>query len=197
MRLNLCIDIDGTITDPFYWLQHANHYFKTDLTKDRINKYDIHEVLGVPQEEFNLFYEIYCEEIHIKADIREGAGEVLNELNCKHSINYVTAREPRLTEVTRKWLKMKGLPMGSLYVLGSHYKVNKAKELKCDIFIEDRYENAIQLAIAGFKVLLIDCPYNRQSLIYGITRVYDWYDIKKEIELYHKSLIDRRSQVIA
>lgn len=197
MRLNLCIDIDGTVTEPFYWLHYANQYFKTNLTEDRIIEYDIHEVLGIPQEEYNLFYEIYGEELHLNAAVRESARRVLNKLNRNHNINYVTAREPRLTEVTRRWLEMNGLPSGSLYVLGSHYKVNKAKELECHIFIEDRYENAVQLALAGFKVLLIDCPYNRKPLIYGITRIYSWVEIDKEIQMYHNSLIDRRFQVIA
>ncbi|MFT9498194.1 hypothetical protein [Anaerosolibacter sp.] len=69
-------------------------------------------------------------------------------------------------------------------MLGSHYKVNQAKELGCDIFIEDRYENAIQLALAGFEVLLMDCNYNRLPLIPGITRVYDWKEVYKVIEEY-------------
>lgn len=197
MRLNLCIDIDGTITEPFYWLQLANQYFKTNITEDKVTKYDIHEVLGVSRAEYDLFYNIYCEELHVKANVREGAVKILNMLNHRHNINYVTAREPRLAKVTAKWLQMNDLPTGCLYVLGSHYKVNKARELNCHIFIEDRYENAIQLALAGFKVLLIDCSYNRQPLIYGITRVYNWEDINKEIQIYYNSLIDRKSQVIA
>lgn len=196
MKLNLCIDIDGTITEPFYWLDYANKYFKRNLTPRDIKKYEIHEVLNIPNKEYELFYEIYREEMHLKAAVRENAAETLKELDSSHNINYVTARDPGLTEITRKWLDLNNLPKGSLYVLGSHYKVNKARELKCHIFIEDRYENAIQLALGGFKVLLIDCPYNRHPLISGITRVYDWKDIKREIKMYHNNLI-KESQKIA
>jgi hypothetical protein len=62
--------------------------------------------------------------------------------------------------------------------------VNKAREVNCDIFIEDRYENAVQLALTGFCVLLIDCEYNRQHTIPGITRVFSWQHIYKEIMNY-------------
>lgn len=27
-NLNICIDIDGTITEPYYWLEISNKYFK-------------------------------------------------------------------------------------------------------------------------------------------------------------------------
>jgi len=64
-----------------------------------------------------------------------------------------------------------------LFVLGNHYKVNTAKELNCSIFIEDNYNNAIQLSTAGFKVLLIDTNYNRKPLNDNIVRVNNWKDI--------------------
>jgi len=52
MKLNLCIDIDGTITEPFYWLNFANDYFGTSLKPFQITKYDIHEVLHLPKEQY-------------------------------------------------------------------------------------------------------------------------------------------------
>ena len=55
--------------------------------------------------------------------------------------------------------------MSSLSLLGSHDKVAKAYEFCCDIFIEDRYENAVQLSSHGFNVLLIDCYYNQGPFI--------------------------------
>jgi hypothetical protein len=73
-------------------------------------------------------------------------------------------------------------------MLGSHYKVERAKQLECDIFIEDRYENAIQLALEGFQVLLVDCSYNRLPLLPGITRVRDWIEIYEEIETIYEKL---------
>lgn len=187
MKLNLCIDIDGTITDPYYWLDLANKHFQTNIKPSQVTKYDIHEVLKIPREDYLKFYEAHWEQIHGKADLREEVKQFLWKLEQQHNIFYVTAREARMKAVTEEWFRRNDLPQGQLHLLGSHYKVDKAKELNCHIFIEDRYENAIQLAEAGFQVLLIDCYYNRQPLIPGVTRVFDWRDIYKIIEEHNRS----------
>lgn len=188
MKLNLCIDIDGTITEPYYWLKLANEYFGTSTTPSEITTYEIHQVLNIPREDYLKFYDKYGVVMHAKANLREEAKQVLWELDRQHNIFYVTARETRLKEVTEEWFYKNNLPKGELYILGTHYKVDTARELECDIFIEDRYENAIQLALSGFKVLLIDCDYNRHPLIPGITRVFSWRDIKNKIQEYNRSL---------
>lgn len=52
-----------------------------------------------------------------------------------------------------------------------------AKKLESDIFIDDWYENAVQLSKNGFKVLLIDTNYNRMPLNENIIRVFNWNEI--------------------
>lgn len=91
--LNLCIDIDGTITEPYYWIPRASEYFKTHI------------------EYKNVIF-------------------------------------------------------------------------LADLFIEDRYENALQLAQAGFEVLLIDCHYNQGDLPSNVTRVKHWIQIEKLIDSF-------------
>lgn len=182
--LNICVDIDGTITEPYYWIEKANMHFNTNLEPKDVKQYDIHKILGVPRKAYLDFYDKYGEQLHLNAKIREGAADILHKLNESNNIYYITAREKRMHQVTNKWFEYNDLPDEELFLLGSHYKVEKAKEVNCDVFIEDRYENAIQLALSGFYVLLIDCEYNRQPLIDGITRVFDWDDIYKEITNY-------------
>lgn len=182
MSLNLCVDIDGTITEAFYWIDYANKYFGTDLKPHQVTRYDIHEVLNIPREAYQSFYDMHRNEIHGNAKPRKYAELVLWKLSHQHNMSYVTARSPEIMDVTKSWFEKHSLPKCSLHMLGSHYKVEKAKELNCDIFIEDRYENAVELALNGFKVLLMDCTYNRQPLLPGITRVTNWLDAYDEIE---------------
>ena len=78
---------------------------------------------------------------------------------------------------THSYLKNNEIPYDDLFVLGSHYKVDKAKELECSVFVEDNYDNAVELSNAGFKVLLIDANYNRKPLNDNIVRVYSWKEI--------------------
>ena len=52
MKLNICIDIDGTITEPYYWLELANEYFGKNIKPYEVTKYEIHEVLNMPREDY-------------------------------------------------------------------------------------------------------------------------------------------------
>ncbi len=185
MKLNICIDIDGTITEPYYWLPIANEYFDKNIKPHEVNQYEIYEVLNIPREDYLSFYKLYGEQLHSKAEVREDARQILSKLNQLHNVFYITAREAKLEKTTTEWFDRNNLPKGELYLLGSHYKVDKAKELNCNIFIEDRYENAIQVAGSGLHVLLIDCYYNRKPLIPGITRVFNWKDIYKFIKEFN------------
>lgn len=175
--LSICIDIDGTITDPYYWLSYINKYFSKNITEEQVTEYYIDKVMGIARIEYERFYEKYKFQMHINPKIREDVEDVLDRLSLLHNIYFVTAREKELTMLTHLYLRKKELPYDGVFVLGNHYKVDKAKELNCSIFIEDNYDNAVQLSNAGFKVLLIDTNYNRKTLNNNIIRVYSWKEI--------------------
>ena len=181
-RLTIGIDIDGTITDPFYWLDLANQYFGTAVRPEEITIYEIGEVLGLKREEYMKFYEDCKEEIHRKAGVREGAKEKLHQIFRQHEAYYITARDESLYDMTHEWFEKHELPGENLFTLGTHFKVEKAKELGCDVFIEDRYENAVELAEEGIKVLLMDCSYNQEPLSPNMIRVKDWEEVAEVIE---------------
>lgn len=180
-RLNLCIDIDGTVTEPYYWIEKANEYFGTSIKASDVICYDIHKILGVEDKDYIEFYKKFGKTIHRESDMRHGASEVINRLYNNHFIHFVTARDVGMRQTSIEWLDKFNIPIDSISLLGSHDKVNKAKELKSDIFIEDRYENAVQLSEAGFDVILIDCNYNKGILHDKVHRVKNWYQIEKII----------------
>ncbi|MBZ9634113.1 5' nucleotidase, NT5C type [Clostridium sp. FP1] len=176
-NLNICIDIDGTITDAYYWLNITNKYFNKNITEKQITKYYIHEVMGIKQSEYEEFYDKNKIQIHSEQKLREDVQIVIKRLSLMHNIFFVTAREKSLTMLTHSYLRKNEIPYDDLFVLGSHYKVDKARELECNVFIEDNYDNAVQLSDAGFKVLLLDANYNRKPLNENIIRVYSWKEI--------------------
>ena len=181
-NLNICIDIDGTITDAYYWLGPCNEYFNTNITESQVTEYHIHKVLGIEQTEYEEFYEKYKFKLHTEQKLRADAKSVISELSLLHNIYFVTARDKSLTMLTHAYLRKNGIPYDDLFVLGTHYKVDKAKELDCSIFIEDNYDNAIQLSNAGFLVILIDTTYNRKPINANIIRVYNWNQIYKILD---------------
>ena len=80
------------------------------------------------------------------------------------------------------WLKKQELSYVPLYLLGTDRKLNKAKELEFDIFIEDHPMNPLHLAEGGIKVILIDCNYNKDIDHKNIIRVSSWKEIKNVID---------------
>lgn len=176
-NLNLCIDIDGTVTEPYYWLNRANRYFDRQLKPEDVSVYEIHRVLDVGEDDYNEFYDLYGKLLHKESKARFGASQMIRRLYQSHNIHFVTAREEKMRETSIEWLDRHQMPMDSIWLLGSHYKVEKARELKSDLFMEDNYNNALQLAQAGFEVLLIDCSYNRGPLPRNVKRVKNWFEI--------------------
>ena len=189
--LNLCIDIDGTITDPYYWLGITNQYFNKKVIEQQVTRYDIHEVMGIEREVYEKFYNENKFKIHSVQEIREDAKSILKRIHVNHNVYFVTARGQDLEMLTHVYLRKHEIPYDGLYLLGSHYKVNKAKELNCSLFIEDNYDNAMQLANEGFKVLLLDTYYNRKPLNENIIRVDNWneiYTIINEMALSNQAI---------
>lgn len=75
---------------------------------------------------------------------------------------YITARsiDP---EVTQTWLDKFGFPKAKLYCVGvGDSKVEVAKEAGIDIFVDDSYENFLELTKAGIFTYLYDAPYNQK-----------------------------------
>lgn len=186
--LSLCIDIDGTVTEPYYWLERANAYFGSSLRPEHVTQYEIHKLLGIEPEVYQDFYEKNGIYLHAEAEIRLGAREVINTLYDQHLIHFVTAREERMTDVSVQWLNGHHIPMDSITHLGSHHKVEKAVELQADFFIEDSLDNALELAAAGFQVLLIECTYNKGTLPNNILRVSSWFQIERIIDIRARQL---------
>lgn len=176
-QLNICIDIDGTITDPYYWLDSINNYFNLNITESDVTDYDIAKVINVKNYEYDKFYDEYKLQLHSTEKLRKDVKSVLDALNRFNNIYFVTARDRSLELLTNLYLKYNKIPFDDVLVLGTHHKVSAAQKLNCDIFIEDSYNNAIELASNGFKVLLMDTNYNRLPLKNNIIRVYDWKEI--------------------
>ncbi len=180
-KLNICIDIDGTITNPYHFIPYLNDMYKKELTDEQCITHKLEELYEVELEDLlRLFHTEYIH-AYSEASVVEGAREIINELYKAHNLYFVTARSEALKDITIDWLGQNGLGEIGVHLLGSDYKLDKAKELSCNIFIEDNPDNAYQLATAGLTVLLIDNNYNRHIEHENIIRVKSWNDIKEFI----------------
>ena len=73
---------------------------------------------------------------------------------------YITAR-PVDSEITEKWLKSHGFPTKPVITVGiNKTKTEAAKENNVEIFIDDHYDNFIELNDAGIFCYLYTAPWN-------------------------------------
>ncbi|MBO3444433.1 hydrolase [Clostridium sp. CCUG 7971] len=183
-KLNICVDIDGTITSPYHFIPYLNELYNKNITEEQCNTCDWETLYEIKMDRMlSEFHEKYMHS-YGEASVVEGAKEIIEELCSENTVYFVTARSESLTEITKKWLEDSGFSGIEVHLLGSDYKVEKAKALNCNVFIEDNPYNAIQLADEGIKVLLIDTNYNKGVVHENITRVNNWIEIKEFIDSY-------------
>jgi uncharacterized HAD superfamily protein len=93
---------------------------------------------------------------------------------------YVTSRSVP-TEVTEKWLDKHGFPRAKVISVGhEESKVEAVKEANIDIFIDDKWENFVELNNAGICCFLYDQPYNRKHNV-GFKRIKNLKEIFNDI----------------
>lgn len=84
---------------------------------------------------------------------------------------YVTSR-PISSEVTEAWLDKHKFPASKVITVGvGASKVAALKEAGVDIFVDDRYENFIELNNAGICCFLMDASHNRRYNV-GFKRIH-------------------------
>ncbi len=75
---------------------------------------------------------------------------------------YITSRRIK-QEITEKWIDQNGFPTKPVYSIPANSsKIEIAKASGVDIFVDDRYENFVELNNAGICTFLFDAPHNRR-----------------------------------
>ena len=109
-------------------------------------------------------------DLHEKVEILRNEGKLENfYLNLKPLISpdelpfephcYITSRFVG-TAITKEWLHKNGFPNKEVYTINGKSKVEIAKESGINIFIEDFFENFVDLNNNGILTYLISRPWN-------------------------------------
>lgn len=89
---------------------------------------------------------------------------------------YITSRTVP-DDITKVWLQQNGFPTAKVYTVGHNMsKVAIAKEAGIDIFVDDRFENFVELNNAGICCFLYDAPHNQKYDV-GFKRIQKLSDL--------------------
>jgi hypothetical protein len=142
------LDIDGVLAN-FTLAWHRlypeisptpNTWFLDDKIHDRLNSMRDNNILN----DFYLNIEPYLDSINLPF-----------KPHC-----YITSR-PVPREITEEWLKKHKFPHNNVFSLDIlTSKVSAAKESGLEVFVDDSYDNFIDLNNAGVKTYLYSQPWN-------------------------------------
>ncbi|MDO5062219.1 MAG: hypothetical protein Q4D77_03525 [Peptostreptococcaceae bacterium] len=180
-RLNIGIDIDGTLTHPGYFIPHLNKLFNKNIVYEDIRVYDFRELYQTTDEVLTNFFIDEEKGILFQVELLKDAKRTVLELAEKHNVHIITARRKEIHDRTRAWLDKVGLDKIELHSLGTPNKRTLAEELGCHYFFEDHPTASAEIADAGISVLLMDAPYNRHTTHDNLRRVHSWADIRSEL----------------
>lgn len=153
-RPKIGLDIDEVLAD---WVGHWTKYFGQEVPetwnfdrniKDKFNKLSNNKDwwLSIP--------------------VKTPPSDIHFEPHC-----YITSRSiPK--EWTEEWLDMNGFPTMPVYSVGfGESKIDVAKKSGIDIYVDDRFENFVEINNAGICCYLLDAPHNKRYNV-GYKRIY-------------------------
>ena len=108
-NLNICIDIDGTITSPYHYLPQLSSIYNKKLTEEDFTTVYWAELYGDTLEGMlDKLHSKYMNS-YSEAKVVEGVKDVIDELYKDNNLFFVTARNYSLTQITQDWLKKQQL----------------------------------------------------------------------------------------
>ena len=187
----IAVDIDEVLADFInYFVEYHNLTYKTQMTKDKVFSFSLHEVFEVSTEVIMERMIKFSEEGHnAKIALVPGAKEGIDALAKKgYELHLVTSRPGAIKEVTEKWIEEhfpgKFTDLHHAFNPNIHAKGSKkkkweiCKEIGAGVLIEDFLPNAMGCSENGITVYLMDTPWNQQDdLPSNIIRVKSWMEI--------------------
>lgn len=103
--------------------------------------------------------------------VKTHSGDIHFEPHC-----YITSRSIPVGW-TEEWLDVNGFPTMPVHSVGlDESKVEVARNSGIDLFVDDRYENFVELNNAGICTFLFDAPHNRRYNV-GYKRIKSLKDL--------------------
>lgn len=160
-QIKIGLDIDGVLGD-WQGAWNARHGHSLE-----INNWNFDRHIKEKLSEVSTDKTFWVDEIKPLIDPKD----IPFEPHC-----YITARGiPK--EWTEEWIDKNGFPQMPVYTVDfGQSKVDIAKEIGIDWFIDDRFENFAQLNAAGICTFLMDRPWNRRYNV-GYKRIHSFSEL--------------------
>jgi len=181
-------DIDGVLTDEMVdgkniWQREIEASFPGIQLLGP--EFAFTAAFGLSLEEVDRFMEEKAEKVFSNVQPQRGSREFLSYLEARgFTVHLITARFPCYEEVTREWLARHGFKPSGLWF--TEAKGPLCKELGIELFVDDYWENCLDIRDHGVRALLMSAPHNLGCPEEkGIYRVENWDEIRTHVLEYY------------
>jgi uncharacterized HAD superfamily protein len=170
--MRIGIDLDGVVVDSIpTWIRVLNRGAGTEYKLG-----ELPDTYATPERGR------YCEQHELEMLIAPppvlGAARGVSGLKGSgHQVIVVTARAPRLRQITEAWLEYYNIAVDGMHFLEGRSKAPIAKTERLDFFVEDDPKNALAPADVGVRVGLLAAPYNTGVEHELVTRCDGWPEV--------------------
>ena len=85
-KLNICIDIDGTITSPYHFIPYLNELYNKNITEEGCNTYNWEILYNIDMKTMlSEFHEKYMHS-YKEAKLVDNAKNIIDELKKNHNL---------------------------------------------------------------------------------------------------------------
>ncbi len=190
--MNIGIDLDEVLADFLPALiEYHNDTYGTSLAREQFGSYRFWETWGGTREEaIQKVYDFHKTPYFENMKPIFGSQEAVKILKQKNNLAIITSRQDDISEATKRWITKHFPNTFSEIYFANHYSQNgisKTKKQICDhagieVLIEDSQEYALECLDPKRRIVLINCPWNKDyKLPQEIYRVDSWKEIIKSI----------------
>lgn len=192
--MRIGIDIDDTISDTYeVSFAYAQMYTINELKRDaKIQNSSISHHFYLKDmhhwdndEEMNFWHEHYGEIIKQVNPFTFAVDTIKKLKEEGNEIIIITARWPEenadISGITLEWLKRNHIEYDDI-ILNVNDKAKVALDKKIDLFIDDSFQNCVDVANAGIKTYMMESRTNKGLNHEKVSRVYSWPDIYNRIK---------------
>lgn len=150
------LDIDEVLSS---FIEHYNSYYGEEIVPEMWNF-----CKNMPEKMKHLESN---KDFWITMPVKTNPKDIPFEPHC-----YITSRNIPI-EWTEEWIKNSGFPTAPVYSVGfNNSKAETVKNCGVDIFVDDGFENFVELNNAGVFCYLFDAPHNKRYNV-GHKRIYN------------------------
>jgi uncharacterized HAD superfamily protein len=186
--MKIGVDMDGVIANLTpHLIDFHNHTYNTAYNITHHSIYDLTKIWQCSSKEVIKRVHKFYDSVFFHKFYRYQNQKGISYLSKNHSLILITSRPHFVENHSKAWLD-KHFPnqfskiVHTNQITQSHEKKKKksdiCKEEKVGVMIEDALEYALDCAVNGIKVLLVDSPWNQKNNLHPkIKRVFNWKEI--------------------